>query len=124
MIRFKYDPLQGENLAFEHFTIEGDNKRGYVLLAYSDDKPFDPDGFDDADGPDARGAEMLQLWFETLGEALTHSADELGIGRDSWNAPNTALPSGTWKPTTRTRPGKEGKPLNPDAGNRDHPSNP
>ena len=107
MIRFQYHSAPDEHLAFEHFSLEGDVSRGYVLLGWS--TSGGSEGFDGAP------PEMLQMWFETLGEAMSHCANEFGITRDRWQAPTTATPpAGSFSRSTRGRRAGESNVLNPD----------
>lgn len=91
MIRFSYDPPKDAGNAFEHYSLEGDNERGYVLLAWST-----------TPGEDGE-PRMMQAWFETLGEALNHCVSEHCILREDWHAPTVAPPVGKFERTDRGR---------------------
>jgi hypothetical protein len=78
MIRFSYDADTDQH-SFAHFAIEGDNTRGYLLLAWHDEKP----------GEEER--EIFQKWFETLGQCMAFCVNEFSILKDRWHAP-TAVP--------------------------------
>lgn len=79
MIRFSYDTDSDQN-SFPHFAIEGDNARGYLLLAWHDDKK------------DEQEREVFQKWFETLGQCMTFCVNEFSIMRESWHAPTVTPP--------------------------------
>ncbi len=98
MIRFSFDPPADIELPFEHFSIEGDNDRGFVLLAWNSDHQHTD--------------RMLQSWFETLGEALTHCSGEYGISRDQWHAPTVAPPVSRFQRINRGRRKGEATVLN------------
>jgi hypothetical protein len=103
MIRFSYDTPEDTELPFEHFSIEGDNERGYVLLAWSMTPP--PEGDEPA---------MMQQWFELLGEALDHCANEFCIMRDDWHAPTVEPPISNFARPDRGRRKSDPTVLNPD----------
>jgi hypothetical protein len=100
MIRFSYEPAPDVEAPFEHFSLEGDIERGFVLLAWDNDT--------DDDSP------MLQLWFETLGEALNHCSVRYGITRDDWAAPIVSPSIGRFERVNRGRRKGEVTVLNPD----------
>ncbi len=104
MIRFSFDPKPEDELAFEHFSLEGDNTRGYVLLAWN----TVPTGTPEQELP-----EMLQMWFETLGEAMKHCVNELGIMKDQWHAPTASSPPSQFDSVRRRRAGDDSTVLNP-----------
>ncbi len=106
MIRFSYDCPVGAELPFKHFSIEGDNKRGYLLL-----------GWDNPPGKRTPDEVMLQQWFDTLGEALDFCAAEFGIVRNDWAAPTVQPPSATFKGRERRRQGAD-----PDRDHQGEPS--
>lgn len=104
MIRFSYDTPDDLDLPFRHFSIEGNNERGYVLLGWNDGEGFGGD--DDV---------MLQQWFETLGEALDFCNGEYFIMRGDWHAPTVKPPlSGQFGRIDRGRRKGESTLLNPD----------
>lgn len=105
MIRFSYDPPPEEHSSFQHFSLEGDNVRGYVLLGWDTPKP---------NATEEELPEMLQMWFETLGEAMTHCANEFGIMKHSWHAPTVSAPVSKFDSSRRRRAGEESQVLNPD----------
>lgn len=106
MIRFSYDAPPEENAPFQHFSLEGDNVRGYVLLGWDTPKP----GATEDELP-----EMLQMWFETLGEAMNHCVNEFGIMKGSWHAPTVAPPVGKFDSSRKRRTqGEDSQVLNPD----------
>lgn len=95
MIRFRFDPEPDEDFPFAHFTLEGDNAAGFVLLGYDDAPKASPEfageeGFDDGQAEE----EVFQRWFETLGQALKAAESELGIARSRWVAPIMKTHSG------------------------------
>jgi hypothetical protein len=98
MIRFSYDPPAEAGFAYAHYSIEGDNQRGYVLLAWNM-------GIDDPVAP-------LQAWFETLGEALTYCSAEFAINRDDWHAPTVEPPVKLFSRVSRGRRKGEATVLN------------
>lgn len=100
MIRFSYDPPKDRNFAFEHFSLEGDNERGYVLLAWSSAPAEDGE------------PKMMQAWFETLGEALNHCVSEHCIMREDWHAPTVAPPVSKFERSDRGRRTRESNVLN------------
>jgi hypothetical protein len=112
MIRFSYDSPADSGSPFGHFSLEGDNKRGYVLLGWNDEPA--------AEGFDAEMADMmLQQWFETLGEALDHCVNEFAILRHEWHAPTVQPPVGKFGAPGRRKgdsqllnPGPADKPAN------------
>lgn len=107
MMRFQFHPEHPDDFAFDHFAIEGDNSRGYVFLAWNDPRQ--------ARENSAYDAPMMQLWFETLGEAMRMSQDEFAIPRELWQAPTMAPPI-VQVPGSGRRPGSgESSVLNPDA---------
>ncbi|HRJ78351.1 MAG: hypothetical protein HPKKFMNG_02798 [Planctomycetes bacterium] len=98
MIRFRYDPEPEEGLDFQHYTLEGNNAAGYVLLGFNDPGEEGDAEFNGEEGFEgSEGAEMLQHWFETLGEAM-HLAESLGISRARWQAPIIKTQSGRIAP--------------------------
>lgn len=78
MIRFSFDSPVDSGHAFGHFSIEGDNTRGYVLLGWEPRQKT--------------RARHYQAWFETLGEALAHCSANFHISKDSWYAPTSTPP--------------------------------
>jgi len=102
VIRFSYDTPEDAELPFDHFSIEGDNDRGYVLLAWCNTV---------AEG--ASEPAMMQQWFEMLGEALDHCAAEFCIMRDDWHAPTVEPPIGSFGRPDRGRRKGESTVLNP-----------
>ena len=106
MIRFSYDCPADLQLPFQHFSLEGDNKRGYVLLGWNDDAV--------GEGFESELADMmLQQWFETLGEALDHCVNEFCITRDDWHAPTVQPPASKFDQPNRGRRKGESTLLNP-----------
>lgn len=103
MIRFSYDTRDDDTGPFKHFSLEGDNKRGYVLLGWNDDNPADP-----------HADMMLQQWFETLGEALDFCNAEFCIMRTDWQAPTVAPPVSGFTAADRGRRKGDSTLLNPD----------
>lgn len=99
MIRFSYDAPSKEDHSFEHFSIEGDNTRGYLLLAWDDR----------AKKPDEDTREMFQKWFVTLGEAMGYCVENFSILKDRWHAPTVAPPVGKFDSTRRRRAGQGGE---------------
>lgn len=97
MIRFCFNPQPADTHAFEHFAIEGDNVRGYLLLGWNRVTP--------ESGPDARMS--FQLWFETLAEAMAYSNNEFGIVREWWQAPHVQPPAAAFDPTRKRRNPRE-----------------
>lgn len=109
MIRFSYECPKEVESPFKHFSLEGDNKRGYVLLAWNDEpKGEGGEGFGD-DLADM----MLQQWFETLGEALDHCNEEFCIMRTDWQAPTVTPPMSQFTASGRGRRKGESTLLNP-----------
>jgi hypothetical protein len=108
MIRFSYDAPKDADLPFGHYSLEGDNKRGYVLLGWNDTAAGE--GF----GEELAGM-MLQQWFETLGEALDHCVSEFFIMRNDWHAPTVSPPVGKFEKSDRGRRKGESTLLNPNA---------
>lgn len=101
MIRFQYDPDPTLGIPYQHFTIEGDNTRGYVMLAWND-QPKDSD----------TGQTMLQAWFETLGEAMDHCVEEFSILKQEWNAPTSGPQESSFEHARSTRSKRESNVLN------------
>ncbi len=99
MIRFSFDPAADAESSFEHFSLEGDNDRGYVLLAWNEASKDDSD-------------RILQAWFETLGEALNHCSAQYCIRREDWHAPTVAPPVGRFDKVSRGRRKGEATVLN------------
>lgn len=98
MIRFSFDSPADAGHAYGHFSIEGDNTRGYVLLGWS---------------PHVKTkARHYQAWFETLGEALSHCAATFHIPKDSWSAPTATPPPVFFKREDRGRRKGEASVLN------------
>ena len=111
MIRFRFDPGKDSEFAYGCFAIEGDNTHGYVLLAYNvpdqaDDSSSGSDGFGDEE------EDALQLWFETLADALSHCRDDFGIRKDEWYAPSDTLPKPHFVPPRRIRHPEDSHNLN------------
>jgi hypothetical protein len=106
MIRFSYDSPPDSGMPFRHYSLEGDNQRGYVLLGWSDEAPAE--GFSDE-----LAGMMLQQWFETLGEALDHCMSEFCIMRGDWHAPTTRPPVSKFDRSDRGRRKGESTLLNP-----------
>lgn len=96
MIRFQYDPDPDFDILRQHFTIEGDNTRGYVILAWNDEKPV-KEGFSNPEQT------IIQAWFETLGEAMDHCLEEYSILRQEWNAPTSGLQESSFGYTRSSR---------------------
>ena len=107
MIRFSYDASAESAPLFQHFSLEGDNNRGYVLLGWNDDVG-ESEGF----GEELQDM-MLQQWFETLGEALDHCVSEYCILRDDWHAPTVKPPLSDFSRSDRGRRKGESTLLNP-----------
>ena len=107
MIRFSFDAPADSGAVFQHFSLEGDNNRGYVLLGWNDDGA---EGFDEE-----LQDMMLQQWFETLGEALDHCVSEYCILRDEWHAPTVQPPLSDFSRADRGRRKGESTVLNPNA---------
>ncbi|MCA8913999.1 MAG: hypothetical protein KDB90_01205 [Planctomycetes bacterium] len=107
MIRFSYDCPPDLQLPFRHFSLEGDNKRGYVLLGWNDEAAGE--GFEEL------ADMMLQQWFETLGEALDHCVNEFCITRNDWHAPTVQPPAAHFDRSDRGRRKGESTLLNPNA---------
>jgi hypothetical protein len=108
MIRFSYDAPNESDTLFQHFSLEGDNNRGYVLLGWNDEGQSE--GF-----ADELQDMMLQQWFETLGEALDHCVEEYYIMRSDWHAPTAQPPTGKFSKADRGRRKGESTLLNPNA---------
>ena len=106
MIRFSYDSPDDAGTPFKHFSLEGDNERGYVLLGWNDDPVGE--GFETT-----MSDMMLQQWFETLGEALDHCNEEFCIMRTDWQAPTVAPPHSKFERPDRGRRKGESTLLNP-----------
>lgn len=104
MIRFQYRMPDDADGPLRQFSIEGDNTRGYVLLAWGDKPPIEEED-----------PTFVQLWFETLGEALSHCVNDYGIMKDSWHAPTAALPQTNFSRPDRGRRNRESNLLNPSA---------
>lgn len=100
MIRFSYDPEAGQH-SFAHFAIEGDNARGYLLLAWQDEKK----------GETERA--VFQKWFETLGQCMTYSVNEFSIMRESWHAPTVSPPVSRFESARRRA--RSNRPQEPEA---------
>jgi hypothetical protein len=99
MIRFRFDPEQDEEFPFQHFTLEGDNAAGFVLLGYDDAPKAQKQEFsEEADFDEREEEQVFQRWFETLGQALATAEDELGIPRTVWAAPIMKSHSGRLQP--------------------------
>ena len=99
MIRFRFDPEQDGEFPFQHFTLEGDNAAGFVLLGYDDaPKGRAGDFSDESDFEELAEEEVFQRWFETLGQALATAETELGIPRGVWAAPIMKTHSGRLVP--------------------------
>ena len=112
MIRFSYETPEDVNSPFKHFSLEGDNTRGYVLLGWNDDPT--PGAEPEGEGFGNELADMmLQQWFETLGEALDHCNEEFCIMRTDWQAPTVAPPVGKFAASGRGRRKGESTLLNP-----------
>lgn len=80
MIRFSFDSNE-EDHSFDHFSIEGDNRRGYLLLAWNKNiRKGETD------------RETFQKWFETLGGAMSYCVQNFSILKDRWHAPTSAPP--------------------------------
>ncbi len=107
MIRFQYDPDPTLGIPYQHFTIEGDNTRGYVMLAWNDEKEVE-EGFSNP------GQTMLQAWFETLGEAMEHCVEEFSILKQEWNAPTSGPQESSFDHARSTRNKRESNVLNRD----------
>ncbi|MBZ0136705.1 MAG: hypothetical protein K8I27_10060 [Planctomycetes bacterium] len=103
MIRFSYDSPDDAGIPFKHFSLEGDNERGYVLLGWNDSPADDPE----------LGDMMLQQWFETLGEALDHCNADFCIMRTDWHAPTVSPPTSQFDRADRGRRKGESTLLNP-----------
>jgi len=88
MIRFSFD-ADLEQHSFAHFSIEGDNARGFLLLAWHDEKKGDNE------------REVFQKWFETLGQAMSYGTENFSIRRDQWHAPTVAPPVGRFESARR-----------------------
>ena len=112
MIRFSYDSPADSGSPFGHFSLEGDNKRGYVLLGWNDEASSE--GF-----ADELADMMLQQWFETLGEALDHCVNEFCITRTDWHAPTVQPPQVQFDRADRGRRKGESTLLNPNAARPD-----
>ncbi|MHC4839637.1 MAG: hypothetical protein ACYTDT_01570 [Planctomycetota bacterium] len=113
MIRFQYDPDPSLGIPYGHFTIEGDNTRGYVMLAWNDEKAAD-EGFSGA------GETMIQAWFETIGEAMYHCIEEYSILRKEWNAPSSGPQISSFESTRQNRRKGDSNVLNPDNVGKSH----
>lgn len=99
MIRFRFEPEPDGEFPFEHFTLEGDNAAGFVLLGYDDAPTSRAESFEgEEDFVELGEEEMFQRWFETLGEALACAESELGIPRTGWSAPIMKSHSGRLQP--------------------------
>ncbi|MCC6573028.1 MAG: hypothetical protein IT462_04480 [Planctomycetes bacterium] len=93
MLRFQFDPPAQEPFAFDHYSIEGNNSRGFALLGWNNLEP----------GEDPEGKPMLQQWFETLGDAMRFAQDKLGISKGRWEAPIGKSGSGRVAPPVPPR---------------------
>lgn len=111
MIRFQYVMPADAEGSLRNFSIEGDNERGYVLLAWGAKPPTEEDD-----------ATFVQLWFETLGEALSHCVNDYGIMKDSWHAPTGTPAQVNFGRPDRGRRNRESNLLNPSG--RTDPSSP
>jgi hypothetical protein len=116
MIRFRFEPEQDGEFPFQHFTLEGDNAAGFVLLGYDDAPAGRPAGFEGEDDFVEQGdEEMFQRWFETLGEALACAESEFGIPRTVWAAPIIKTHSGRLVPpmpqAPQQRPSTDERPV-------------
>jgi hypothetical protein len=99
MIRFRFEPESDEDFPFQHFTLEGDNAAGFVLLGYSDaPKGRQKEFSDENEFEELEEEQVFQRWFETLGHALACAEDELGIPRTMWTAPIMKTHSGRLQP--------------------------
>ena len=99
MIRFRFEPEQDGEFPFQHFTLEGDNASGFVLLGYDDAPKGRAKEFsDENEFEELEEEEVFQRWFETLGEALAIAEAELGIPRAMWAAPIMKSHSGRLQP--------------------------
>lgn len=99
MIRFRFDPQPDEDFSFQHFTLEGDNAAGFVLLGYDDAPAGRAQEFSGEDDfAELEEEEVFQRWFDTLGAAMACAEDELGIPRSMWQAPIMKTHSGRLVP--------------------------
>lgn len=114
MIRFRFDPEPDEDFPFQHFTLEGDNAAGFVLLGY-DDTPQAAQAFAGEEGFDSPEEEVFQRWFETLGKALKVAEEEIGIARSAWVAPIMKTHSGRIVPpmpqAPQAKPSSDERPV-------------